>query len=349
MRDQSRNGPEATIGAFSLRRFSSVSRLSEENREGWHVLYAGMAAPNPASAMKAGTAAEFASWKLGDAILSRTLCSSMPILPWPQEAGPLEGYWCVMLGRTVAAPLAGSVPHPAFRHRRRSFTGAGADTEVVALHLPPEFPGDKQENFRRAHHLEVNPHFASLLGRHLEDLARLLPMIPTEQASALLPPTRALVAACLAFLPAGQEAAGQSPALALIDRARLIVRQNMASPDFGPEQLRRLLAMSRSKLYRLFESSGGAAHFINRERLREAHRRLNAHEETLSIHVIGHEVGFTDHSTFSRAFRREFGHSPTEIRGRSMGRHAIRNIVLTGGAGPELHEPHADLAVRPAG
>ena len=92
----------------------------------------------------------------------------------------------------------------------------------------------------------------------------------------------------------------------------------MASPEFGPEQLARLMAMSRSKLYRLFESTGGVAHFINRERLREAYRRLSSHRDAPSIHIIGNEVGFVDHSTFSRAFRREFGHSPSEARERSL-------------------------------
>ena len=78
------------------------------------------------------------------------------------------------------------------------------------------------------------------------------------------------------------------------------------------------MAMSRSKLYRLFESSGGVAHFINRERLREAHYRLSSYRFARSIHAIGNEVGFADHSTFSRAFRREFGYSPTEARERGL-------------------------------
>lgn len=102
----------------------------------------------------------------------------------------------------------------------------------------------------------------------------------------------------------------------------------MAAPDFGPERLARLLAMSRSKLYRLFESTGGVAHFINRERLREAHRRLCSHRDAPSIHIIGNEVGFVDHSTFSRAFRREFGHSPSEARERSLTKLAARPFGL---------------------
>ncbi|MGO4388635.1 helix-turn-helix transcriptional regulator [Microvirga sp. 2YAF29] len=92
----------------------------------------------------------------------------------------------------------------------------------------------------------------------------------------------------------------------------------MASPDFDSEQLCRLLAVSRSKLYRILECSGGVARFINRERLRDAHRRLGDPVKIQSIHSIAQDVGFEDHSTFSRAFRREFGYSPSEAREKAM-------------------------------
>jgi AraC-like DNA-binding protein len=82
--------------------------------------------------------------------------------------------------------------------------------------------------------------------------------------------------------------------------------------------------VSRSKLYRLFEKHGGIAHFINCERLKEAHRRLSDPLETPSIHVVGNDVGFPDHSTFSRAFRREYGYSPSEARER-----ALAKLVVT--------------------
>jgi AraC-like DNA-binding protein len=104
----------------------------------------------------------------------------------------------------------------------------------------------------------------------------------------------------------------------LIERARLVVRRNMGSPDFGPPQLARLLAMSRSKLYRLLDGDGGVAHFINRERLARARHDLASAGETLSVHAIANQVGFRDHSTFSRAFRREFGCSPTQARERAL-------------------------------
>jgi AraC-like DNA-binding protein len=132
---------------------------------------------------------------------------------------------------------------------------------------------------------------------------------------------------------------------ALIERARLGVRRNMASVEFGPAELANLLAMSRSKLYRLLLPEGGVAHFINRERLLQARRELVA-DETVSIHAIAARVGFKDHSTFSRAFRRAFGTTPTQAR-------ASSSIRLQGGEAlhfrPRERAGWINSPARPAG
>jgi AraC-like DNA-binding protein len=199
-----------------------------------------------------------------------------------------------------------------------AFEAPVRDGEVIALYLPCDRPSSEEQRVEAVHVVAVSRALAPLLGGYLDGLVRQLPHIAPEQAASLEMPTRALVAACIAPAPVDAEPARPVLGSVLVDRARAVVRQNMASPDFGPEGLARLLAMSRSKLYRLFEQSGGVAHFINRERLHEAHRRLGAQSEALSIHAIGNEVGFVDHSTFSRAFRREFGYSPTEARERGL-------------------------------
>jgi AraC-like DNA-binding protein len=102
--------------------------------------------------------------------------------------------------------------------------------------------------------------------------------------------------------------------IALRERARRIVRQDMASAGFGPEMLGRLLSVSRSKLYRIFEGSGGVARFIQQERLAAAHRRLTDSLGKIPISALAAEVGFGDHSAFSRAFKLEYGYSPSEVR-----------------------------------
>ncbi len=173
-----------------------------------------------------------------------------------------------------------------------------------------------------AHNVEIPGPFASLLADFLASLARRLPTMGQFERSVLADPLRDLVAACLAPRAERMEAA-EAPLMAvMIERARHVVRQNMASPEFGPDRLCRLLAVSRSKLYRIFETSGGVASFIQRERLQEAHRILSDAGEMCSINVVANAVGYIDHSTFSRAFRREFGLSPSETREMALARRA---------------------------
>jgi AraC-like DNA-binding protein len=88
----------------------------------------------------------------------------------------------------------------------------------------------------------------------------------------------------------------------------------MGSPDFGPEALGQLVAMSRSKLYRIFEGTGGVARFIQEERLSVARRRLADSRDKILIRTLASEIGFLDHSTFSRAFKIRYGSSPKDFR-----------------------------------
>jgi AraC-like DNA-binding protein len=72
--------------------------------------------------------------------------------------------------------------------------------------------------------------------------------------------------------------------------------------------------MSRSNLYRLLGNTGGLTRFIQIQRLLEARTLLSDRSIDKPIAAIAEELCFADASSFSRAFRREFGHSPSEIR-----------------------------------
>lgn len=305
---------------FSVAHFRTADLPAHDQFDAWRNLHKDTIELLPTGERSSGFSAEFSSWTLGEIVLTHIVYTGAPGRQWRHRPKSYLDHWCVVLARTTTADGT-SCEDLSFRSLALPFEGQAQDSEVTTLYLPRDrHPADEQR-LDDAHAVAVSREFAPLLVDYMDGLVRQLPHVAPEIAANLELPTKALVAACVAPQPVCSELARHLPGSVLIDRARAVVRQNMASADFGPEQLARLLAMSRSKLYRLFESSGGVAHFINRERLREAHDRLSSHRFARSIHAIGNEVGFADHSTFSRAFRREFGYSPTEARERSLARY----------------------------
>jgi len=102
--------------------------------------------------------------------------------------------------------------------------------------------------------------------------------------------------------------------LTLRERVRRTVRTHLHSPLLGPEKLCREAATSRSRLYRLFENEGGVAHYIQRQRLSESFTLLSDATNLVPVAKIAEALCFTDASSFSRAFRREFSMSPSDVR-----------------------------------
>jgi AraC-like DNA-binding protein len=114
-------------------------------------------------------------------------------------------------------------------------------------------------------------------------------------------------------------AAAQKPiASTLRERVRRAVHRHLQSPSLGPQKLCHEAAMSRSQLYRLFEGEGGVAHYIQRRRLSESFTLLCDASNLLPIAKIAEQLCFADASSFSRAFRREFGMSPSDVRAASL-------------------------------
>jgi AraC-like DNA-binding protein len=76
------------------------------------------------------------------------------------------------------------------------------------------------------------------------------------------------------------------------------------------------LRISRSNLYRAFESVGGVARYVLRKRLHAAHAELIGTIDR-QVQEIAYHHGFKLASDFARAFRREFGISPRQARERA--------------------------------
>ena len=81
-----------------------------------------------------------------------------------------------------------------------------------------------------------------------------------------------------------------------------------------PERLCREAGMSRSTLYRLLDGEGGVAHYVQRQRLLASRAALADAATAKSVAAVADEFCFADASSFSRAFRREFGVAPRDVR-----------------------------------
>lgn len=153
-----------------------------------------------------------------------------------------------------------------------------------------------------------------LLADFLALLCRRLPRLRPCELPGVLEAIRGLIAACA--MPSGNplpDAHGPID-LRLLDRARRLVEHRIAEPDLSPASLCRDLSVSRSSLYRTFEPLGGVSAHIRRQRLLRARDALLDAVDARSIARIADEWGFADASTFSRAFKHEFGLSPRAAR-----------------------------------
>lgn len=102
--------------------------------------------------------------------------------------------------------------------------------------------------------------------------------------------------------------------IGLMTRARRFILSNLASPDLTPDALARELAISRTRLYELFETSGGVANYIRRRRLSAAHAMLADPSDARKVGAIALAIGFDSAANFSRAFTQQYGYSPSNVR-----------------------------------
>lgn len=100
----------------------------------------------------------------------------------------------------------------------------------------------------------------------------------------------------------------------LLRTALEIVEKNISDPSFSVEAMAEAMAMSRANLHRKLKTITGFApsDFIRNVRLKRAANLLRNQAD--SVAQIGFSVGFEDQSYFSKAFKREFGVSPSEYR-----------------------------------
>jgi AraC-like DNA-binding protein len=173
----------------------------------------------------------------------------------------------------------------------RVFEARLAASEVLMLSVPRDFCRDTAHLLDAMEFSTLDGGMGRLLADYMTSLAQRLPTLDAADLPRLANATRAMILACVAPSPDNLELA-QDPVL--LERARRFVQTNLFDPDLGAERLQRELGMSRSRLYRLFEPSGGVARYIQHRRLLDAHAALADASDHRRIVDIAEQRSFND-------------------------------------------------------
>ena len=165
----------------------------------------------------------------------------------------------------------------------------------------------------RLHGLSPDNACAHLLSDHLAALLQGLPGAAPEELPALSAATVGLVAASLAPTAIDPQTTGIAVDGALLRRARRHIEDHLGETELAAAHLCKLLRVSRSTLYRLFEPLGGVSQYIKERRLARVHQVLAQSSERQPIARLAEEHGFKSAAHFSKAFRAQFGYSPREV------------------------------------
>jgi len=249
-------------------------------------------------------------WQLGSlALMSLDYRGTGYRRRWTNKKDPVFDHWILSVPLTVSDNGGPSIPGQLHWHCLAApYEAEGEDDGALALLLPRDFA------FSQPFDLAIRPEMAALIVDYLQLLHRSLPNRMERDAEHIAVATTTLLAACLA--PSRDhlvEAEGPINGV-IMARAKKLIAAQLAKRDLSPEKLCRDLNISRSRLYRIFEPSGGISNYIRRQRLLRTRDILSDDKDRRSISLIAEEWGFMDPSTYSRTFRREFGMTPKEAR-----------------------------------
>jgi len=268
-----------------------------------------------------GYLAQRRSWQIGGCILSRV---QMPPAHIERDITrvrrkPMDHWVVTLQGQATTLStnnqlLSVSPGTVTVMSLGRESTSDRAEDDRLELYISRDKFADLAPALDRACGTALCTTRGSFLGDYLGLLERSLPDCAPDELDRFADATGAMVGACLAPGRDSADLAGLQIDVVWLERIRRAVRTYLRSPALSPRLLCQHLSISRSNLYRLMDAEGGVARYIQRQRLLDAYSLLSDPFVDRPIAAIGEELCFADTSGFSRAFRREFSASPSDVR-----------------------------------
>jgi AraC-like DNA-binding protein len=269
----------------------------------------------------AGFPAEYMTCNLGEIILSSGWVSphTRTRLAGRSRRSPLDHWWLVRSRSGEAWFEAGdrqihARPGDIYLFSAdQDFRGRMSNYDALSLALPRAAFAAVADRLDMLCMTILAGNLAGLLADHLSSLERRLAGMSAEEIVAAGRATVEMISAYVQPSPDRLHEARPAIEAVLFERARAYIEANLGNPELAPELLMQTLRASRSNLYRAFEHVGGISRFIQRCRLLATRDALVAGRGG-RVQDVAYRYGFTRGSDFARAFRREFGMSPREIR-----------------------------------
>jgi AraC-like DNA-binding protein len=303
-------------------RFSTRDLAPPRQLEAWRDWYADSYEVTPLGAADRGFAGDSEIWKLDGVALVRATAPPLRAIRTKSliRRDPTD-HWVIAIGERAATGLTVesdrmSVPAGVpFVVSLGEFSASERDLDSrLQLHIARDKFDAIAPVLDAARGQTVSTPLGSVMAEYIKLLERQLPSLADEDANRLPQAVVAMIAACVAPSADRMTTASGQITATLKDKARRCVLRNLRSHKLGPTLLCRELGMSRSSVYRLLEAEGGVAHYIQRHRLEEGFAQLSDPSNTKPVVAIAYELGMPDSSSFGRAFRRQFGISPTDVR-----------------------------------
>jgi AraC-like DNA-binding protein len=305
--------------------FATSDVPAPQQFDAWMAWFEGVFDVRPQESPHLGFHAKSQSWQIGGCMLSRVQAPAIRVERGVVHSrrNPLD-HWVITLSRHTTSFISSrdttlSVPPgtPFVLSLADVLTSERAEDQRLQLYMSRDKFADLSPALDRARGTALHTPLGSLLSDYLVLLEQILPGVAPDDQPRLSDAIGAMVAACLASNQDRAGTAGPQIDLVRLERVRRVVRKFLRSPALSTRLLCHSLSMSRSKLYRSMDTEGGVARYIQRQRLLEAYVLLSDQSINRSITAIAEELCFVDMSGFNRAFRREFGVSPSDVRAAS--------------------------------
>ncbi|WP_213958843.1 helix-turn-helix domain-containing protein [Variovorax sp. dw_954] len=207
---------------------------------------------------------------------------------------------------------------PVLLDMARPVTGHFGRGQDIVLYVPRDALASVLPAQYDLHGVTLSGGSGRMLTSYMRTLAATLPELRRSEAQHATNATLHLLGAGLAPQRDSLGMARATTENGLRRQALRFVEENLTDPSLGAEEICAALRVSRSTVYRLFEPYHGTAAYIRERRLARCHAEIGSAGGRVHLARVADRFGFRTATNFSRAFRAQYGYSPSDAKAMAL-------------------------------